>query len=59
VRCRSPAGLVLEIDVGQRVAVNVSDDVAILAELGVRVIEGSRRREAAGLRHKKTRPGRA
>jgi hypothetical protein len=43
----SPAGFVLEIDVGERVAVAVADDVAVLAELGVRVIDRPGRREAA------------
>ena len=49
--CRSPAGLVLEIDVRQRVAVGVADDVAVLAELGIRVIDRPGWREAARLGH--------
>jgi hypothetical protein len=39
VRRRAPAGLVLEVHVGQRVAVAVADDVAVLAKLGVRAGE--------------------
>jgi hypothetical protein len=45
VRRRSPAGLLVEIDVGERVAVGVADDEAGLAELGVRVIDGPGRRK--------------
>jgi hypothetical protein len=47
LRRRSPAGFILEIDVGERVAVAVADDVAVLAELGARVIDRPGRREAA------------
>jgi len=47
MRRRSPAGLILEIDIGKRVAVGVADDETVLAELHVRVIDGPRRREAA------------
>jgi hypothetical protein len=39
---RSPAGLILEIDVGERLLVRVPDD-----EAGVRFLDGPRRREAA------------
>jgi hypothetical protein len=46
--------LVLEIDIGKRVAVCVADDVAILAELPVRVIDQPGRREAAGTIHLNT-----
>jgi hypothetical protein len=49
VRRRAPAGFVLEIDVGQRVPVGVADDEAVLAELGIGVVDRPRRREAAGL----------
>src|SRR5690349_25167224 len=45
-RC-APAGLVLEIDVGEGVTVGVADDVAVLAELLVRVIDRPGRRETA------------
>ena len=44
MRRRAPAGLLLEIDVGERVPVVVPDD-----EAGVRLFGDLRRREAAGL----------
>src|SRR5205807_5032972 len=50
VRRRSPARLILEIDVGQRVAVGISHDEAILAELRFGVIDRPGRREST-LRH--------
>jgi len=43
VSCRSPARLILEIDVGELLAGGVADDVAVLAELHVRVIDRPRR----------------
>src|SRR6185437_5817922 len=51
VRRRAPAGLVLEIDVGERVALSVPDDVAVLTELHVGVIDGpggGKRRTGSG-----------
>ena len=49
MRGSSPPRLILEIDIDQRVAVGVTDDVAVLPELRVRIIDVPRRREAAGL----------
>jgi hypothetical protein len=46
---RSSAGLVQ----CQRMAVRVADDVAVLPELGVRVIDGLRRQEAGGEAHQR------
>ena len=46
---RPPSRLLLEIDVGQRLPVVIADDEAVLAELGVRVVQASwDRREAPG-----------
>jgi hypothetical protein len=44
------ARLVLEIDIGERVPAGVADDEAPPIQLGVGVVDGPRRREAA-LRH--------
>jgi len=49
VRRQAPPGFVLEMDVGERVVVGIADNVAILAEPGVRVIDRPGRWEAAGL----------
>jgi hypothetical protein len=50
VRCRLPTGLILEIHVGQRLPVAVADDEAPPIQLGVGLVDGPGRREAA-LRH--------
>ena len=47
----SPAGLLLEIDVGERVAVGVADDVAVLDELFVGSSTDQGRRQTARLSH--------
>ena len=47
MRGSAPTGLLLEIDVGEGMAVGVADDEAILAELHVGVVNGPWRREAA------------
>jgi hypothetical protein len=47
--CRSPARLVLEIDVGQRAAVGVADDEALPFQLGIGIIDRPGRRKAAGV----------
>jgi hypothetical protein len=44
----TPTGLVLEIDIGERVAVGAADDEAVLAEVLVSVVDGPLRREAVG-----------
>jgi hypothetical protein len=45
MRRRAPAGLILEIDVGEQVAVGVAGDTAVLAELFVGIVDRPRRRE--------------
>jgi hypothetical protein len=44
VRRRPPPGLILEIDIGQRVTVGVADEDAVLAEFGVGIVDGPGRR---------------
>jgi hypothetical protein len=51
IRCAASSRLVLEIDVGERVAVGVVHDVAGLPQLRVWIIDGPRRGEAAGFSH--------
>ena len=51
MRGRAPAGLILEIDIGERVAVAVADDETLLTQLKSESTYGPGRREAAGLRH--------
>ena len=48
MRRRAPSGLILEIDVGERVPVGVADDEAPPIQLGVGLVDGPGRREAAG-----------
>jgi hypothetical protein len=47
VRDRAPSRFLLEIDIGERMAVGVMDDEALSPELGVGSFDGPRRREAA------------
>jgi len=47
VRRRAPSRLLLEIDVGERLPVGAPDDEAPLIQLGVGLVDGRRRREAA------------
>jgi len=53
VRRQAPPGFVLEMDVGERVVVGIADNVAILAEPGVRVIDRPGRWEAGGEAHQR------
>src|SRR5262249_20257576 len=54
MRRRAPSRLILKVDIGERVAVRVADDVAVLAEFQVGIVDGPGRREAA-LSHRGTR----
>jgi hypothetical protein len=47
VRRRASSGLILEVDVGERLPVGVADDEAPPIQLGVGLVDGRRRREAA------------